>query len=52
MRPLSAHSHAGLARLYRRTGQRTEADEHLSMATTRYRDMGMTYWLERAASDI
>jgi predicted ATPase len=51
MRPLSAHSHAGLARLYRRTGQRTEADEHLSIATTMYRDMGMTYWLERAGSD-
>ena len=52
MRPLSAHSHAGLARLYRRTGQRTEADEHFSMATTLYRDMGMTYCLERAEREL
>ena len=48
MRPLVAHCHAGLARLYRRTGKQQEAEEHSTTATTMYRDMGMTYWLERA----
>jgi class 3 adenylate cyclase/tetratricopeptide (TPR) repeat protein len=48
MRPLVAHCHAGLAKLYRRTGKRQEADDHLTTATTMYREMGMTYWLEKA----
>jgi hypothetical protein len=47
MRPLVAHCHAGLARLYRRTGHQQRADEHLTTATTMYREMGMTYWLEK-----
>jgi len=48
MRPLVAHCHLGLAKLYRRTGKRQEAQEHLTTATTMYREMGMTYWLEQA----
>jgi tetratricopeptide (TPR) repeat protein len=48
MRPLVAHCHLGLGKLYRRTGQREQAREHLSTATTMYREMGMTYWLEKA----
>jgi class 3 adenylate cyclase/tetratricopeptide (TPR) repeat protein len=48
MRPLVAHCHLGLAKLYRRTGQHDQAREHLANATTMYRDMGMTYWLEQA----
>ena len=48
MRPLVAHCHLGLGKLYRRTGQREEAREHLATATTMYREMGMTYWLEQA----
>jgi tetratricopeptide (TPR) repeat protein len=51
MRPLVAHCHAGLGRLYRRTGRRQEAQEHLSTATTMYREMGMTYWLEQAEAE-
>jgi tetratricopeptide (TPR) repeat protein len=47
MRPLVAHCHLGLGKLYRRTGKHTQAQEHLTVATTMYRDMGMTYWLER-----
>jgi class 3 adenylate cyclase/tetratricopeptide (TPR) repeat protein len=47
MRPTVAHCHAGLARLYRRMGERERADEHLTLATTMYREMGMTYWLEK-----
>jgi class 3 adenylate cyclase/tetratricopeptide (TPR) repeat protein len=48
MRPLVAHCHLGLGKLYRRTGQREQAQEHLTTATTMYREMGMTYWLEKA----
>ena len=41
MRPLVAHCHLGLGKLYRRTGKREEADEHLTTATTMYREMDM-----------
>src|SRR5262249_12288085 len=34
MRPLIAHCHLGLGKLYRRTGKRQEALEHLTAATT------------------
>jgi DNA-binding SARP family transcriptional activator len=52
MRPLVAHCQLGLAKLYRRTGKRTESDEHFATATTMYRDMGMTYWLAKAECEI
>ncbi|MBI4587458.1 MAG: tetratricopeptide repeat protein [Candidatus Rokubacteria bacterium] len=48
MRPLLAHCHLGLAKLYRRTGKRQEAQEHLATATTMYREMDMRFWLEEA----
>ena len=47
IRPLSAHCHLGLGRLYRRTGKRERAQEHLTAATEMYGEMGMTYWLEK-----
>jgi predicted protein tyrosine phosphatase len=47
MRPLLAHCHFGLGRLYRRTGNLEQAQQHLMTATAMYRDMGMTYWLEK-----
>ena len=34
--------------LYRRTDKREQAREHLATATTMYREMEMTYWLEKA----
>ncbi len=52
MRPLVAHCHASLSKLYRRTGKRQEAQEHLATATTMYRKMGMTYWLEKAEGEM
>jgi tetratricopeptide (TPR) repeat protein len=52
MRPLIAHCHLGLGKLYRRTGKREQAHEHLTTATTMYREMGMTYWLEQAEAEI
>ena len=51
MLPLVAHCHLGLGKLYRRTGQREQAHEHLSIATTLYREMGMQFWLEQAAGE-
>src|SRR2546425_5978963 len=52
MRPLVAHCHLGLGRLRRRTGQRDQAREHLSTATTMYREMDMRFWLEKAAAEM
>ena len=48
MRPLVAHCHLGLGKLSRRTGKREQAREHLTTATTMYREMGMSFWLEQA----
>ena len=48
MRPLVAHCHLGLGKLYRRTGKREQAHEHLTTATTMYREMDMRFWLEQA----
>jgi class 3 adenylate cyclase/tetratricopeptide (TPR) repeat protein len=52
MRPLIAHCHLGLGKLYRRTDKREQAQEHLATATTMYREMGMTYWLEKADAEM
>ena len=52
MRPLAAHCHLGLGKLYQRTGKQQEAQEHLTTATTMYREMGMTYWLEQAETEM
>ncbi len=52
MRPLVAHCHLGLGKLYRRTGKREQAQEHLTTAKTMYREMGMTYWLEQAEAEL
>jgi tetratricopeptide (TPR) repeat protein len=48
MRPLVAHCHLGLGRLYAHTDKREQARDQLSTAATMYREMGMTYWLEKA----
>ncbi|PYO37465.1 MAG: hypothetical protein DMD86_02810 [Candidatus Rokuibacteriota bacterium] len=47
MRPLVAHCHHGLGRLYRRTGNPGQAQAHLTTAAAMYGEMGMTYWLEK-----
>jgi len=51
MRPLVAHCHVGLRKLYRRAGKPQEAQEHFTTATTMYREMGMPFWLEKAKAD-
>jgi hypothetical protein len=52
MRPLVTHCHLGLGKLYRRTGQRDQAHEHLTIATTMYRGMDMPFWLEQAEEEM
>ena len=52
MRPLAAHCHLGLGRLYRRTGDGAKAHEHLTTATTMYREMGMGFWLAKAEVEL
>jgi tetratricopeptide (TPR) repeat protein len=52
MRPLVAHCHLGLGTLYRGTGDRAKAEEHLTTAVTMYREMGMTFWLEKAEAEL
>jgi class 3 adenylate cyclase/tetratricopeptide (TPR) repeat protein len=52
MRPLVAHCHFGLGKLYWRIGKRQRAHEHLATATTMYREMGMGFWLEKAGAEL
>jgi len=52
MRPLVAHCHLGLGKLYRRTGERQEAQDNLTTATTMYRVMDMRFWLEQAEAEM
>ncbi len=52
MRPLVAHCHFGLSKLYRRTGKHEQAQEYLTTATTMYREMDMRFWLEQAEAEL
>jgi tetratricopeptide (TPR) repeat protein len=51
MRPELAHCHLGLGKLYRRTGDPTKAHDHLTTATTMYREMEMGFWLTRVEQE-
>jgi class 3 adenylate cyclase/tetratricopeptide (TPR) repeat protein len=51
MHPLIAHCHAGLASLCRRAGREPESQEHFARARTMYREMAMTYWLEKVEAE-
>jgi class 3 adenylate cyclase/tetratricopeptide (TPR) repeat protein len=50
MRPLVAHCHRGLGKLYGRIGQADHARENLAAATTMYREMDMDFWLKQGLS--
>jgi hypothetical protein len=52
VRPLVAHCHLGLGKLYRRTGKREQAQTHLTTATAMYREMDMRVWLEHAETEM
>jgi len=48
MRPLVAHYHVGLGKLYQRLDKRQQAQEHLTTAVAMYREMDMGFWMEQA----
>jgi tetratricopeptide (TPR) repeat protein len=52
MRPLVAHCHVGLGKLYRRMRNPQRAKEHLTTATEMMREMEMGLWLEKAEAEL
>jgi tetratricopeptide (TPR) repeat protein len=52
MRPLSAHCHAGLAKISRRMGKQDLARQHLTAATAMYREMDMRLSLGQAEVEM
>ncbi|MGH8064168.1 MAG: ATP-binding protein, partial [Candidatus Entotheonellia bacterium] len=52
MRPLVAHCHLGLGKLYLKTEQREQARAELSTAIELYRAMEMTFWLPQAEAAL
>jgi class 3 adenylate cyclase/tetratricopeptide (TPR) repeat protein len=52
MRPLIAHCHLGLGRLYRHIGETEHARDNLTAATTMYREMEMGFWLEQGEAEM
>ena len=52
LRPLLARCHLSIGRLYRRMGKPQQAQEHLTTATTMYREMDMRFWLEQAEAEM
>ena len=51
MRPLVSHCHLGLGKLYQRAGKQKQALEHLTIATTLYREMDMLFYLEQTEAE-
>jgi tetratricopeptide (TPR) repeat protein len=52
MRPLVAHCHHGLGRLYHQTSRAEQARASLSTAIDLYRAMDMTFWLPQAEAAL
>jgi tetratricopeptide (TPR) repeat protein len=52
MRPLVAHCHLGLGKLYGRSGARDQASEHLTIALTMYHEMDIRFWPEQAETEM
>jgi Flp pilus assembly protein TadD len=52
MRPLVAHCHHGLGRLYHQTGRGEQARAALTTAIDLYRAMDMTFWLPQAEAAL
>jgi tetratricopeptide (TPR) repeat protein len=52
MRPLQAHCHRGLGRLYTVIGQREQAHTALSAAIEMYKSMDMTFWLPQTEAAL
>jgi tetratricopeptide (TPR) repeat protein len=51
MRPLLAHCRFSVGKLYGRAGDR-RATEHLTTATSLFREMGMRFWFEKAEAEV
>ena len=52
MRPLVAHCHLDLARLYRAAGRLDDGDAHFTRGKTMYREMNLRVWLKRVESEF
>ena len=52
LRPLVAHCHLGLGKLYRRGGRMAEARSELSAAIEMFRSMEITFWLPEAETEL
>ena len=52
MRPLQAHCHRGLGKLYRKIGRVDEARVELSQAVAMLREMSMQHWLPEAEAEL
>ena len=52
MRPLQAHCHLSLGKLYRRVGRHDEARAELNVAIDLYLTMGVTHWLPEAEAEL
>ena len=52
MRPLVAHCHFHLGKLFRRIDQQEQARQHLTTATTMYREMNMRFWRDQAETEM
>jgi tetratricopeptide (TPR) repeat protein len=52
MRPLVAHCHLGIGKLYATIGRRAQAHAALSAAIELYRIMEMTFWLPQAEAAL
>jgi len=51
-RPELAHAHLGLGRMLRDMRALDKAREHLTTATTMYREMDMRFWLDQAEAEM
>jgi hypothetical protein len=52
MRPLQAHCHHGIGRLYATVGEQAQARAALTTAIEMYRAMDMTFWLPQAEAAL
>ena len=52
MRPLQAHTHLSLGKLYRRAGRDHDARAELNVAIDLYLSMEMTHWLPEAEAEL
>ena len=52
MRPLVAHGHFGLGTVALARGDRERGREHCTTAATMYREMAMTFWLDRVSERL